>query len=198
MIGFLKGIIVEKQENYVLLDVNSVGFEISISTNTALKIGNAGESVFLNTYMQVKEDGMNLFGFYSKEEKELFTKLITVSGVGCKMAITILSSASLKDLTIAIVSEDVKFLSKCKGIGKKTAERIILELKEQFNAVLSLEDKIVSQDIFDTTSNTINDALMALMTLGMTRNDALKNIKTVYNPTLSAEQIIEGVLKTRF
>ena len=130
MIAYLKGKILERNENLIILEVNNVGYEINISLNTYLSLSNKNECE-LYTYLQVKEDGISLFGFSTKGEKELFTNLITVNGVGPKMAITILSGASIADIITSIVSEDSKMLSKFKGVGKKTAERIILELKEK-------------------------------------------------------------------
>lgn len=194
MIGFLKGKIIEKRENYCLIEVNNVGYEVNISTNTLLKL--TDDIATLYTYMQVKEDGVNLFGFSSKQEKELFLKLITVNGVGPKMALTILSGASLSDITMAIISEDSKMLSRFKGVGKKTAERIVLELKEKLNENVELEDILIKNDLVDTSSSIINDALMALITLGLSRTEALNCIKKVYVEGDTSESLLEKVLKS--
>lgn len=194
MIGYLKGKVIEKREGYCLLEVNNVGYELNISTNTLLKLTDEESSLY--TYLQVKEDGVSLFGFSSKQEKELFLKLITVNGVGPKMALTILSGASLSDITMAIISEDAKMLSRFKGVGKKTAERIVLELKEKLNENIELEDMLIKNDLVDTSSSVINDALMALLTLGLTRTDALTYIKKVYAEGDTSEILLEKVLKS--
>lgn len=194
MIGFLKGKIIEKREGYCLIEVNNIGYEVNISTNTLLKL--TDDIVTLYTYMQVKEDGVSLFGFCSKQEKELFLKLITVNGVGPKMALTILSGASLSDITMAIISEDSKMLSRFKGVGKKTAERIVLELKEKLNENVELEDMLIKNDLVDTSSSVINDTLMALITLGLSRTDALTYIKKVFAEGDTSESLLEKVLKS--
>lgn len=194
MIGYLKGKIIEKKEGYLLVDVNNIGYEVNVSTNTLIAVNS--EDVCLYTYMQVKEDGIALFGFISKQEKELFLKLITVNGVGPKMAIGILSGASMCDIMMAIISEDVKLLSKFKGVGKKTAERIILELKEKLNENEVLESSIIKNDLVNTNSSVINDTLMALMTLGLSRTDALNYIKLSYQEGDTTEQLLEKSLRS--
>lgn len=194
MIGFLKGKVIEKKEGYCLLDVNNVGYELNISTNTLINLKD--DEMCLYTYLQVKEDGISLYGFLTREEKELFLKLITVNGVGPKMAITILSGGSLSDITMAIISEDVKLLSKFKGVGKKTAERIILELKEKLNENLELENSLIKNDLVNSSSSVINETLMALITLGLSRTDALTYVKRVYEETDTTETLLEKVLKS--
>ena len=125
MISFLIGIIEEKKDSTLTLNVNGVGYELIASVNTLSSLPMQGESVKIYTYMAVREDGIFLFGFSSLEERELFYKLITVSGVGPKMAITILSGLSLSDLTVAIIKEDSKLLSKIKGLLRQTAQSFI-------------------------------------------------------------------------
>ena len=125
MIAFLVGTIEYKSENSLILDVNGVGYELAISNNTLLTLPNVGETIKILTYMQVSENtGVTLYGFGSEEEKSLFLKLITVSGIGPKIAIGILSGMKLSDLIVSIINEDSNSLSKIKGLGKKGAERI--------------------------------------------------------------------------
>ena len=195
MIAYLKGKILEKTESLVVLEVNNVGFEVNISQSTYLNIINKNECE-LFTYMQVREDGMSLFGFSTKSEKDLFLKLITVNGVGPKMAISILSGASLTDLVTSIIAEDSVMLSRVKGVGKKTAERIILELKEKISTDIMLEESQNNETIsLDTSNNVINDTIMALVTLGLTRTDAMKRIKANFEQNDTVETLIEKVLK---
>ena len=136
MISFLIGEIEEKREGALVLNVNGVGYELSISNNTLSSLPGVGEVTKISTYMAVREDGVFLFGFSSSEEKELFLKLTTVSGIGPKMAISILSGLTISNLITAIIGGDVRLLSNIKGLGKKTAERICLELKDLVFSVM--------------------------------------------------------------
>lgn len=192
MIAYLKGKILEKSENLIILEVNNVGYEVNISLNTYLTLANK-EECELFTYLQVKEDGISLFGFSTKSEKELFTNLITVNGVGPKMAITILSGASITDIVTAIVSEDSKMLSKFKGVGKKTAERIILELKEKLGETMKLESGDLAS--VDLRNDVVNDCIMALVALGLSKSEAVKRIKENISDNDTVETLIEKILK---
>ena len=130
MIAFLVGTIEYKSENSLILDVNGVGYELAISNNTLLTLPNVGETIKILTYMQVSENtGVTLYGFGSEEEKSLFLKLITVSGIGPKIAIGILSGMKLSDLIVSIINEDSNSLSKIKGLGKKVQKEFVLNLK---------------------------------------------------------------------
>jgi len=193
MIAYLKGKILEKSENLIILEVNNIGYEVNISLNTYLSISNKTDCE-LYTFLQVREDGLTLFGFSTKQEKELFLNLITVNGVGPKMAITILSGASLTDLITSIISEDSKMLSKFKGVGKKTAERIILELKEKLSQNISFEDAKDFTSV-DLHNDVINDAIMALTALGLSKTDAVKRIKDNIESSDTVESLIEKILK---
>ena len=194
MIAYLKGNIIEKSENLVVVEVNNVGFEVNISQSTYLSIINKNECE-LFTYMQVREDGVSLFGFSSKNEKELFLKLITVNGVGPKMAISILSGASLTDLVTSIIAEDSVMLSRVKGVGKKTAERIILELKEKISTDIMLENNSNTELVVDTSNAIINDTIMALVTLGLSKTEAMKRIKENYVVDDTVETLLPKILK---
>ena len=131
MFNYIKGEIIEKFENQVIIENNGIGYEFNVSMNTRDMCGIIGDIVKMHTFLSVKEDGISLFGFYSLEEKNLFLNLITVSGVGPKSALQILSGGQLSELNIAISTGDVGYLAKIKGIGKKTAERIVVELKDK-------------------------------------------------------------------
>lgn len=193
MISFLVGVIEEKKENLVVIDVNGVGFEVNVSNNTLVSLPFEGESAKIYTYLAVREDGISLFGFSSVEERNLFNKLITVSGVGPKLAITILSGLSLSDLTVAIAKEDTKLLSKIKGLGKKTAERLCLELKDKLD-VLTFGNEEAS---FDTNydEDAVQMATDTLISLGISKNEAymLARANAVNNAT--AEEIISKSLR---
>lgn len=173
MIGYLKGKILSLDGETALIETASgIGFEVMISGSAfgALSGKKEGE---LYTYLQVSENGTALFGFSSPEEKEMFLKLISVSGIGPKMGITVLSGMTVNDVAAAIATNDVKRLSSVKGLGKKTAERIILELREKVAQLAKSEGVTVSDAVRSVGDE---DAVVALMTLGFTRSESEKAI----------------------
>lgn len=175
MIGFLKGKILSLTPDTALIETASgVGFEVLV-TGTAYDAlaGKKEGEVF--TYLQVREDGVSLFGFSSVEEKEMFSKLVSVSGVGPKMGIAVLSGMNAGEVATAIATNDVKRLSAVKGMGKKTAERIILELREKVSANLSSTSS-AGESVPVRISSGDEDAVVALMTLGFTRAESVKAI----------------------
>ncbi len=195
MIAFLVGTIEQKFENTLVMDVNGVGYELLISSNTLVSLPMEGETAKVLTYLQVSENtGVCLYGFANEEEKALFLKLITVSGVGPKMAITILSGMKLSDLIISISSEDVGLLSKIKGLGKKTAERICLELKDKISAgTLPLLDDNEVKGAYN--ENALNDAVETLISLGVNKNEAYRLARSKATAETTAEEIILKVLR---
>lgn len=192
MISFIIGTLEEKSENGVVINCNGMGYEIQTSTATLSTLPLAGEECKIYTYLQVKEDGISLFGFTTVDERELFYKLISVSGVGPKMAITILSGMNISDLIVSILKEDTTALSRIKGLGKKTAERICLELKDKLTPVggVLIEDKILEID-----ENVLDDACEALISLGLSKNEALRLARQNANENSTAEEIIASVLR---
>ena len=169
MIGYIKGKLLSHIDGTVILENNGIGYEIMCSASVYQDIiNNKGGEVF--TYLAVREDGISLYGFISPEEKEMFLKLISVSGVGPKMGITVLSNMSLKDLALKIATNDVKGLSSVKGLGKKTAERIILELREKIGEV----EGDATQISMPTKVEVDNDAVIALMSLGFSKAESVK------------------------
>lgn len=194
MIAYLVGVIEEKHENTLVVDVNGVGYELTISNNTLVSLPIEGETAKVLTYMQVKEDGICLFGFATEEEKAMFLRLITVSGVGPKMAITILSGMKLSDLVVAIVNEDSTLLSKIKGLGKKSAERICLELKDKISTNgLPLLEQTTAEGTYN--ENALNDAVETLISLGVNKNEAYRLARSKATADTTAEEIILKVLK---
>lgn len=171
MYNYIIGKITETGENIIVVENNGIGYELNVSANCLFKLCNCKEATKILTYLVVREDAQLLYGFYSKEEKAAFLKLITVSGIGPKLAITILSGISAENLAIAIFSGDVTLLNKVKGVGKKTAERIILELRGKVSAesIFDGEDKPhqVGDKIFE-------EAVLALIALGITKGEAVK------------------------
>lgn len=177
MIGYLKGNVIHSTAESVLLDVNGVGYEIYCSGAAyARLISKRGGEVY--TYLQVSENAITLFGFDSMEEKELFLKLITVSGVGPKGAIGVFSTMSANDLALAIANADVKKLTSVKGLGKKTAEKIVLELHGKISAseIMSANGENTAP-VAAAMSADDEDSVSALMNLGFTRNESVNAVR---------------------
>ena len=163
MISFIRGKKVEVDPSKLVLDVNGIGYEINISLRTYSKIKDKDE-INIHTYLNVKEDSHTLYGFNNKSEKQIFLSLLSINGVGPSTAIMILSSISADELNKAIISSDVNKIKSVKGIGLKTAERIILELKDK----ISIDD--INDDFSHSFDNTIKDeALSALSSLGISK-----------------------------
>ena len=174
MIGYLKGNLVFAEEGVAIVEVIGVGYEVNCSDAVYRElIKNRGGEVY--TYTAVKEDGVSLYGFVSQEEKKIFLKLISVSGVGPKMGIAVLSAMGVKDLTVKIAAGDVKGLSTVKGLGKKTAERIVLELRDKIAPAFADGDiPIATESIADEEAD---DAVIALMGLGFSRAESVQAVR---------------------
>lgn len=194
MISFLIGEVEEKREGLLTLNVNGVGYELFVSNNTLEALPNLGETTKILSYMAVREDGVFLFGFASSEEKDLFLKLITVSGIGPKVAQTILSGLSVSNLITAILTEDTRLLSKIKGLGKKTAERLCLELKDKVSPLgVMNEDVMKLPESLD--ENVLETACDTLVALGINKNDAYKLARSNYKEGDNAESVIAKSLR---
>lgn len=198
MIGFLRGILAEKGDGYIVVDVGGVGYVVNVPSNTRAYLRDEGEEVTVHTAMIVREDDMSLYGFSGKGELDAFRKLITVSGVGAKAGISILSSFTLEQLRQAIAFEDAKSLQKANGIGKKSAERIVLELKDKFGAPAGAEGAA-----FEETGGTVPasgraEAVSALMALGYSRGEAMNALAGVEEKDLSTEEYVKRALKNLF
>ena len=193
MIGFIKGKIIDITPEYALIETaGGIGFEIACSYSAFSSLAGKSEGA-LYTYLQVSENGTALYGFSSPEEKNMFLKLITVSGVGPKMGIAVLSGLNITDLATAIATSDIKRLSAVKGLGKKTAERIILELREKVAAPVSSADKGAPVQVVYEGDE---DAVVALMTLGFTRSESEKAIaRARANGASTVEDIIMVALR---
>lgn len=179
MIASLRGTVDEITEKTAVINVNGIGFEVQISATTQTVLLNAGrdEEVKLYTYLSVREDAMVLYGFDTREELQLFQKLITVSGIGPKGALALLSAMSADDLTFAILSGDSKTISRAPGIGKKTADRLILELKDKIDATgKDYSGSVVLQDDDTMAEGAEGEAIEALTTLGYSRGEAAKAV----------------------
>jgi len=196
MINYIKGKLISKTNGITLLENNGIGYSIHCSNVTLSKLPLEGSEIKLFCYLNVKEDGFTLFGFFNEEEKKMFLKLINISGVGPKVGLAILSGIDLGSLAIAIITGDTKAISKIKGIGKKTAERIILELKEkivpdEFDLINNHSDKIV----LDTDTN---DAIVALKSLGFGQVEAYNAVKKAKANAKTIEELIALALKSLY
>ncbi len=207
MIAFVSGIVEEIQIDSVVIDVGGIGYLVHISPSTADRLPGIGQPVKIFTYTSVKEDDISLFGFLSRDELSLFKLLITVNGIGPKGGLSILSVLSADDLRFAILSSDSKTLSKAPGIGKKTAERLVLELHDKIsnedilngNAGGSMATGSAGEDLGDTGSR--DEAVEALAALGYNKTDAMRAVRKVTaeaGTSLDTEQILKLALKEMF
>lgn len=197
MLGYIKGKVLHSSDGTVLLENNGIGYEVLCSGAAYAKLISDGQGE-VYTCLQVRDDGISLFGFVSLEEKNMFLKLISVSGVGPKMGITILSSMNINDIAVAIANSDVKKLTAAKGLGKKTAERIILELREKVSAE-SLPEKgaAAPEQPAEKISDKEEDAVVGLMSLGYTRAESVRAVKRAEEAgAKSMEEIIMTALRT--
>jgi Holliday junction DNA helicase RuvA len=191
MIEYLSGLIIELNPAHVVIDINGVGYYVHVSLNTYTAL-HGHKNIKLYTHQVIREDAHLLYGFHNQDERELFRMLISVSGVGANTGVLFLSSLNVNEIKAAIVSADVNKLKSVKGIGLKTAQRIVVELKDK------LEKEPVSGDIFLSINNTAREeALSALVTLGFVRKNAEKAVDKIVreNPEKSVEQIIKDALK---
>ena len=195
MYSYIIGVVTHKEEGKIALENNGIGYEINVSNFTLNSLNYDNEVVKIFTYLVVREDEMSLYGFSSIDEKNMFLKLITVSGIGPRMALGILSEITISNLMSAIASEDLKTLTKIKGLGKKTAERLILELKDKVNPleVLAMGGNVEVKPQID--DQIYEDAVVTLTGLGISKNEAGRLVKQVYKPEMSLEDIITNVLR---
>ncbi len=172
MIGRLSGILFDKNPAQLVVDCNGVGYEVSVPMSTFYNLPSTGEKVALLTHMVVREDAQLLYGFGTSQERELFRELIKISGIGARTALAILSGMSVKDLAQAVTLQDAGRLTKIPGIGKKTAERLLLELKGKLGADIGAAPGAAADE-------SSNDILSALLALGYSEKEALLAIKQV-------------------
>lgn len=193
MYYYIKGNLAAKGENYIVLDNNGIGYRIYTSLSTIERVGALGDKVMAYTYLNVREDAMEIYGFGTEEERNMFLKLISVSGVGPKAGLALLSIAAPEKLSTAIVTGDEKLLTKASGIGPKAAKRIILELKDKIdNAELGIDVSDVT-DENEVIMESRAEALSALTVLGYNAQDA-KNVLLKLDASLSTEELIKKAL----
>ena len=202
MFAYINGIVEDITEDNAVLDVGGIGYNIRISADTAARLPGIGEPVKLYTYTSVREDAFQLFGFLSRNDLEIFKKCITVSGIGPKGALAILSVLDADSLRFAIMSGDVKAISKAPGIGVRTAERLILELKDK----IQIDDAMISREIAAHGAVTVagdtpqkKEAIEALVSLGYGQTEAAKAVNAIEGiEEMDSGAVLKAALKKMF
>ena len=201
MIGFLRGTLLEKQPPHVLLDVNGVGYELEVPMTTLYQLPAVGEPLELHTHLVVREDAQLLYGFYAKRDRSMFRELIRLNGVGPKLALALMSGMSVDELIQCVQAEDTKRLMKVPGVGKKTADRLLVELKDRVKnwegsmaaGQISMEPAGLST-VTDAQSSE-KEAVEALIGLGFKPAEASRAVSAVQEDGLSSEELIRRALK---
>ncbi len=201
MIAFLKGEVADMTEGSIILDVNGVGYEALVPGQLLSMLEGIGQSLKLYTHMQVREDTVTLFGFLTRDDLQIFRMLISVNGVGPRAGLSILSALGADDLRFAVLADDAKRISKTPGIGAKTAQKIILELKDKLDLEEAFEKKLAAAENAPEISaaagdDIIQDAVQALVALGYGSTEALKAVRSVKPAeNMNTEDILKEALK---
>ncbi|MDR8016287.1 Holliday junction branch migration protein RuvA [Ectopseudomonas guguanensis] len=198
MIGRLRGTLAEKQPPHLLLDVNGVGYELEVPMTTLYRLPAVGEPVTLHTHLVVREDAHLLYGFFEKRERELFRELIRLNGVGPKLALALMSGLEVDELVRCVQAQDTAALVKVPGVGKKTAERLLVELKDRFKAwesIPSIAPLVVEPQLAQAVSSAENDAVSALISLGYKPQEASRAVAAIKEDGMSSEDLIRRALR---
>ena len=199
MISYIKGELTEVFEDTVVVETNGIGYNIRVPGSVLDRLPSVGSSVWIYTYLYVKEDAMNLFGFLNRDDLSVFKLLLNVSGIGPKGALAILSTIGPDDLRFAVLSEDVKTISSAPGIGAKTAKRLIIELKDKLKLAEVFETALANKEKTSSENDVMlarNEAVEALVALGYASAQAMKAVQQVENAEeKDSEQILKEALK---
>lgn len=198
MIGRLRGTLAEKQPPHLIVDVNGVGYEVEVPMTTLYRLPALGETVTLHMHLVVREDAQLLYGFAEKRDRELFRELIRLNGVGPKLALALMSGLEVDELVRCVQAQDTSALVKVPGVGKKTAERLLVELKDRFKAwesMPSIAPLVVEPRSNMAVSSAENDAVSALISLGFKPQEASRAVSAVQEDDLSSEDLIRRALK---
>lgn len=200
MLSYIIGEIAEISADTVVIENNGIGFNIKTSAMTIDSLPPVGDMVRIYTYLHVREDAMQIFGFLSKDELEVFKLLLNVNGIGPKGALGILSAISTDDLRFAVLSDDVNLIKSCPGVGAKTAQKLIIELKDKLRLEDAFEMAVNNNNkkntVQDNTVIVMNEAVEALVSLGYSSKDAIAAVKKVENiQNKNSEQILKEALK---
>ncbi|AXE62458.1 Holliday junction branch migration protein RuvA [Candidatus Thioglobus sp. NP1] len=197
MIGHLKGQIISKNPPEILLEVSGIGYELLCPMSTFYELGNLNDEILLFTHLSIKEDAHTLFGFISKDEKNIFRELIRVNGVGPKVALAILSHLAVPSLIECIANEDSDLLAKTPGIGKKTALKLIVELQDRLSKVELTSSSISNNAIQKSSNPNTQQAIEALQSLGFKTKEANNMVSKIKDKDLSTEQLIRQALQNK-
>ncbi|MCQ2472634.1 MAG: Holliday junction branch migration protein RuvA [Saccharofermentans sp.] len=200
MYAYIKGIVADRNDQQIVIENNGIGYLINCPLGISAEIGGLGDEVIVYLYQSVKEDDISLYGFKSRDQKEMFLKLITVSGIGPKVAHSICASLSAEQIAAAVMSGNIALLTGVKGLGKKTAERIILELKDKLKNQLSSASQVTSMPVAASTapagdSGVMQDAVGALIVLGYKDQEAAEAVASAYEEGIGLEDLIRKSLK---
>jgi len=201
VIGRLRGTLAEKQPPHLILDVNGLGYELEVPMTTLYRLPSVGEPLTLHTHLVVREDAQLLYGFFGKRERDFFRELIRLNGVGPKLALALMSSLEVDELVRCVQSQDTSALTKVPGVGKKTAERLLVELKDRFKAwetvpaMFALVPNQPGGPDAAPVATAETDAVSALISLGYKPQEASKAISAIKEKGLSSEDMIRRALK---
>ncbi|MCZ4323034.1 component of RuvABC resolvasome, regulatory subunit [Pseudomonas sp. 8BK] len=198
MIGRLRGTLAEKQPPHVIVDINGLGYELEVPMTTLYRLPSVGEPLTLHTHLVVREDAHLLYGFFEKRERELFRELIRLNGVGPKLALALMSGLEVDELVRCVQAQDTSVLVKIPGVGKKTAERLLVELKDRFKAweaVPGMSTLVVEPRGTGAVTSAENDAVSALISLGYKPQEASRAVSAIKEDGLSSEDMIRRALK---
>ena len=194
MLAYIKGTLEIKNNDYVVIDVGGLGYKVSMSKKALEAVGNIGEKIKVYTYYRVREDDISIFGFNTNEELRMFELLLSVSGVGAKVALTILSNIELAEFALAVITDDINKIVKIPGIGKKSAQRIILELKDKLKAqelAEAEEQGQVAESKQEKNNEAVEEAIAALQILGYSKKEIEKAFEKLANKNVSVEELIK-------
>lgn len=195
MISYISGVLKYIMQEYIIVDNGGIGYSISVSPKTIGLLPSIGENVCIYTYMSVSESGISLYGFSSMEELELFNSIIGVSGIGPKGALGILGAVSPSQFVMAVLTDDIKTLSSAPGIGKKTAQRLVLELKDKLDPARAADIEGLEVSAVTAESGEKEEAIEALVVLGFAKADAVKAVGAVYMDSMTAEKAVSLALR---
>ena len=198
MIGRLRGTLAEKHPPFLILDVGGVGYEVEVPMTTLYRLPSVGEPLTLHTHLVVRKDAQLLYGFAEKREREFFRELIRLNGVGPKLALALMSGLEVDELVRCVQAGDTSTLVKVPGVGKKTAERLLVELKDRFKAWETLPGMtglVIEPSSVSPVSSAESDALSALISLGYKPQEASRAVAAVKEDGLSSEEMIRRALK---
>jgi Holliday junction DNA helicase RuvA len=198
LIGRLRGTLAEKQPPHLILDVNGIGYEVEVPMTTLYRLPTVGEPVTLHTHLVVREDAQLLYGFAEKRERELFRELIRLNGVGPKLALALMSGLEVDELVRCVQAQDTSALVRIPGVGKKTAERLLVELKDRFKAWEAMPATatfVVEPGSKTAVTSAENDAVSALISLGFKPQEASRAVSAIQEDDLSSEEMIRRALR---